>query len=288
MGPPRSGRDGRDGRGKNQPRPRTQPARPPAARRSPTPARGLGGEQVEGRQAVRAVLAARRRRVRDIWLVDDVEASPILAEIRDLATSARVPIRPVSRERLQAEARTDAPQGVLAHADALPEADFEQLASRRRGGAAPFLVALDGVTDPHNLGALLRSAECAGVTGVLLPRHRAAHVTPAVTKAAAGAAEYVAMAVVPGLPSALAALKERGVWTVGLAADAPTSVFDLEVATEPVALVLGAEGRGLSRLVRQRCDLVVAIPQSGSTASLNVAAAGAIACFEIVRRRLTP
>ena len=177
------------------------------------------------------------------------------------------------------------PQGVLAQADPLPEAAFEDLARVRRGAAPPFLVALDGVTDPHNLGALLRSAECAGVTGVILPRHRAAHVTPAVTKAAAGAAEYVAMTVVAGLPSALGALKELGVWTVGLDADAPTSIFDLEVATEPVALVLGAEGRGLSRLVRQRCDLVVGIPQSGATSSLNVAAAGAVACFEIVRRR---
>jgi 23S rRNA (guanosine2251-2'-O)-methyltransferase len=196
-----------------------------------------------------------------------------------------VPVRPVSRERLLREARTEAPQGVLAQADPLPEAAFEDLARVRRGAAPPFLVALDGVTDPHNLGALLRSAECAGVTGVILPRHRAAHVTPAVTKAAAGAAEYVAMTVVAGLPSALGALKELGVWTVGLDADAPTSIFDLEVATEPVALVLGAEGRGLSRLVRQRCDLVVGIPQSGATSSLNVAAAGAVACFEIVRRR---
>jgi 23S rRNA (guanosine2251-2'-O)-methyltransferase len=218
-------------------------------------------------------------------MVDDAEMAPILAEIRDLALAARVPVRPVSRERLLREARTEAPQGVLAQADPLPEAAFEDLARVRRGAAPPFLVALDGVTDPHNLGALLRSAECAGVTGVILPRHRAAHVTPAVTKAAAGAAEYVAMTVVAGLPSALGALKELGVWTVGLDADAPTSIFDLEVATEPVALVLGAEGRGLSRLVRQRCDLVVGIPQSGATSSLNVAAAGAVACFEIVRRR---
>jgi len=116
-------------------------------------------------------------------MVDDAEMAPILAEIRDLALAARVPVRPVSRERLLREARTEAPQGVLAQADPLPEAAFEDLARVRRGAAPPFLVALDGVTDPHNLGALLRSAECAGVTGVILPRHRAAHVTPAVTKA---------------------------------------------------------------------------------------------------------
>src|SRR4051794_35593407 len=274
-----------------RPRPRPRRGGGPPPRRAGTPPRrpatdrGLGGEQVEGRQAVRALLAARRRRVRDIWMAEEAEASPILAEIRDLASAARVPIRSVSRDKLLAEARTEAPQGVLAHADPLPEADFEQMARARRGGAPPLLLVLDGVTDPHNLGALLRSAECAGVTGVVLPRHRAAHVTPAVTKAAAGAAEYVPLAVVPGLPAALAALKELGVWTVGLDADADASVFDLEVATEPVALVLGAEGRGLSRLVRQRCDVIVSIPQRGVTQSLNVAAATSVACFEVARRR---
>lgn len=250
----------------------------------PAPKRGLGGEQVEGRRAVRELLVARKRRVRDVWVSEGLDDSPLLAEIAGLAEDARVPLRRVARARIDAEARTDAPQGVIAHAEPLAEVDIERLV-RTRSGRKPFLLALDGITDPHNLGALLRTAECAGVTGIVLPRHRAAHVTPTVAKAAAGAIEYLPMAVVPGLPAALAYLKGQGVWTVGLDADAEASLFGLEVATEPVALVLGAEGSGLSRLVRQRCDVVVSIPQLGSIDSLNVSAAGALACYEVARRR---
>ena len=275
----------------NRPRPRPGPrgrgpGRPTPRRpgQSQTDRRGLGGEQVEGRQAVRELLAARRRPVRDVWLAEGSDESLILTEIRDLALDNRVPVRAVSRGKLAGEARTEAPQGVLAHAAPLPESELADLIvpSAR---TAPFLIALDGVTDPHNLGALLRTAESAGATGVVLPRHRAAHVTPTVAKAAAGAIEYLPMAVVPGLPAALAELKQQGVWTVGLAADAPASLFGLELSSEPICLVLGAEGKGLSRLTRQRCDLLVAIPQRGRLGSLNVAAAATVACFEVARRR---
>lgn len=271
--------------------PRHQPGRPPPGagppgqRRGPPDRRGLGGEQVEGRRAVRELLAAGARRVREVWMSEGLDASPLLAEIVDLAAARRVPVRTVGRQRLAAAAATEAPQGVLARAAPLPEADLDALV-RPAGDRAPFLLALDGVTDPHNLGALLRSAECAGATGGVLPRHRAVHVTPAVTKAAAGAIEHLPLAVVPGLPAALVELARAGVWTVGLDAGAERSLFDLPLGPEPVALVLGAEGSGLSRLVRQRCDVLVGIPQRGALSSLNVAAAGAIACFEVARRRI--
>jgi len=249
--------------------------------------KGVGGEQVEGRQAVRELLVADRRRVRDIWLVEDVEPAPILDDILELAREARVTVKRVSRTQLDHAARSDSPQGILAHAQPLADVDLDVLA-RPRDGVAPFLVAVDGVTDPQNLGALLRTAECAGATGVVLPRHRAAHVTPTVTKAAAGAIEHLPVALVGGMPSALRRLKELGVWTVGLDGAGDASVFGLAVATEPVALVLGAEGKGLSRLVRERCDVLAAIPLRGRLASLNVSAAAAVACFEVAKRRLTP
>jgi 23S rRNA (guanosine2251-2'-O)-methyltransferase len=175
---------------------------------------------------------------------------------------------------------------VLAHAEPLVPAELERLAQRRRDGAPPFLLVVDGVTDPQNLGALLRTADSAGVTGVVLPRHRAVHVTPTVAKAAAGAVEHVPLALVAGIPAALQVLASAGVWTVGLDGDAGQTLFDLDLATEPVALVVGAEGSGLSRLVRQRCDVLVAIPQLGALSSLNVGAAGAVACYEVARRRL--
>lgn len=246
--------------------------------------RGLGGQVVAGRHAVRELLAAGRRPTREVWFGDGLDPAPILDEIAALAARAGVPVRRVPRLKLERLADTEAPQGVVARAAPLPEADLTDLATGR-AGVTPFLVALDGVTDPHNLGAVLRSAESAGATGVVIARHRAAHVTPTVTKTAAGAIEHLPIAVVPGLPTALAELARRGVWTVGLAGDAPASIFDLTVADGPICLVLGAEGAGLSRLVRQRCELVVGVPRVGKTESLNVAAAAAVACFEIARRR---
>ncbi|MEO6121417.1 MAG: 23S rRNA (guanosine(2251)-2'-O)-methyltransferase RlmB [Acidimicrobiales bacterium] len=247
-------------------------------------AQGLGGEQVEGRRAVRELLAAGRRRVRAVWVSDELPPSALLADIGDLAASQRVPVRSVSRGRLAAMARTDAPQGVIAEADPLPEADLDDLAIGLPG-VTPFLLLLDGVTDPHNLGALIRTADAAGVTGVILPRHRAVHVTPTVAKASAGAIEHVPLALVAGLPTALRDLKAKGVWIIGLDAAGDTSLFDLPVAVEPVALVVGAEGPGLSRLAKTRCDLVVRIPQGGQLGSLNVSVAGALACYEVARRR---
>jgi 23S rRNA (guanosine2251-2'-O)-methyltransferase len=238
---------------------------------------------------VAELLAARRRPVTDVWMAQELDPAPILDRIQKLAGDSRVPVRRVSRARLDAEAATDAPQGVLAHAQPLPEANFDDLCRPRppgENGPKPFLLALDGVTDPHNLGALLRSAEAAGATGAVLARHRAVHVTPTVAKAAAGAIEHVPMAIVAGMPAALARAKELGCWVVGLAADGDQSLFDgLPVADEAIVVVVGAEGAGLSRLTRARCDLVVSIPMRGRLGSLNVSAAGALALFEVSRRR---
>jgi len=240
--------------------------------------------QVEGRQAVRELLLAGRRKVHEVLIAEDVDRAEVLEDIAELAEDLRVPVRQISRKRLDAESHTEASQGVVAHAAELPEADLDDLV-RPSGGTAPFLLALDGVTDPGNLGALIRTAECAGVSGVVLPRHRAVHVTPTVTKAAAGAVEHVPIALVGGLPTALSRLRDAGVWVVGLDASADQSVHDLQIHDQPVCLVLGAEGSGLSRLVRQRCDEVVSIPLKGQLGSLNVSVAGAVACYEIVRQR---
>lgn len=239
---------------------------------------------MEGRRSVRELLATSPTRAIDLWVAEDLDPSALVDEIIGLAVNRGVPVRRVVRARLEAEARTDAPQGVLAHARALQPVELEGMA-KARGGGVPFLVVVDGVTDPHNLGALLRSAACAGATGVVVAKHRAANVTPTVAKAAAGAIEHLPMALVPGIPTALARLGQAGVWTIGLHAGAEHSIYALDLAAQPVALVLGAEGRGLSRLARQRCDVVVAIPQHGSLPSLSVSAAGAVACFEVARAR---
>jgi 23S rRNA (guanosine2251-2'-O)-methyltransferase len=245
----------------------------------------LGGEQVEGRQAVRELLLAGTRRVREVWVASDLDDNEIVADIVEIAKAERVPVQYVARKRLEASARTDAPQGVIAHADGVPEAELATLI-KRGPGRVPFLVAVDGVTDPGNLGALLRCCDGAGVHGVVLPRHRAVHVTPTVAKAAAGAVEYVPMAMVGGLPSALTTMKDAGIWIVGLDDAAERDLFDIgDLAAEAICLVMGAEGAGLSRLVRERCDMVVSIPMLGRLSSLNVSAAAALATYEVARAR---
>jgi len=261
----------------------TRPDAPPRK-----PDKTLGGEQIEGRQAVRELLIAGKRKVREIWVATDLDENDVIGDITALARNERVQLFEVNRRKIDAVARSESHQGVIAFAAPLPEADFAEFL-KRRPGKPPFLVAVDGVTDPGNLGALLRCCDGAGVDGVVLPRHRAVHITPTAAKAAAGAVEHVPMAVVGGLPAALARIKDAGIWVIGLDDAADRSLFELgDLAAEGVCLVLGAEGAGLSRLARERCDMVVSIPMLGRLSSLNVSAAAALACYEITRARTGP
>ena len=221
----------------------------------------------------------------EVWVAEDQDPSPQLDEIERLATRRGVKMLSVGRRRIESVARTYSSQGVIARAAPLEEVSLEDLCAGS-SGAEPFILMLDGVHDPQNLGSLLRSADCAGATGVVLARHRAAHITPAVTKVAAGAVEHLRIGVVPGIPNALRTVEELGLVSIGLDPQAEQSIFDFgEEANGPVALVLGAEGRGLASLTRRRCTTLARIPQHGALESLNVAAAGAIACFELARRR---
>jgi 23S rRNA (guanosine2251-2'-O)-methyltransferase len=243
---------------------------------------GLGGTQIEGRQAVRELLRAGKRKVHELLLAERMEETAVLAEIIDLAGDMRVSVREVSDLKLMNEARTEAPQGVVAFADPVEEVPLDSLMA---SDPVPFLLVLDGLTDPGNLGAILRTAEGAGVTGIVLPRHRSVRLSPTAVKAAAGAVEYLPIAHVGGIPTALSDLKDAGIWCIGLAGDASDQLFDIKVANEPIALVLGAEGKGISRLAQKRCDQLVSIPLTGALESLNVSVAAAVASYEIVRRR---
>jgi 23S rRNA (guanosine2251-2'-O)-methyltransferase len=286
-GPSRSGTSrsasGRGGPGRSGPgRSGDRPGQRPAKRSGP---RGLGGEQIEGRQAVRELLLAQSRPVTEILLADDLEGDPAVADIVELAAAERVAVSYVARRRLESLCRSEAPQGVMATAAPLSDVTLSEVIEQHR--TAPlFVVAVDGVTDPGNLGAILRSCEGAGVDAVVIPRHRAVHVTPTVAKAAAGAIEYLPIAMVGGLPAALERLREAGVWIVGFDDGADRTVFEIgDLANEAICVVLGAEGAGLSRLVRERCDVVVQIPMRGRLSSLNVSAAAALATYEVVRHR---
>ncbi len=255
----------------------------PAGQRRRDP-NDLGGDRVEGRQAVVELLRAGRRRVSEVVVAEEADESFIVSEILDLAREDHVSVVRMPRKKLDSLALTEAHQGVLATAAPLRAVELEEMLEGH--GSAPFLLVLDGVTDPGNLGAILRTADVAGVTGVVLPRHRAVRITPAAAKSAAGAIEYLPIALVGGLPNAITQMAQAGIWSFGLDASARESIFATTAdLAGPTALVLGAEGTGLSRLVGERCDQLVSIPQTGHLDSLNVANAAAIACFEVVRRR---
>jgi 23S rRNA (guanosine2251-2'-O)-methyltransferase len=245
----------------------------------------LGGEQVEGHHAVHELLAAGRRVTHRVWVVGAHAKSGPIGPLVQLAHDLGVQVLFKNAEDLMQVARTGAPQGVVAWADPVVPVPLGPLIAASSPERPQFFLVLDGVSDPGNFGSLLRSAACAGVEGVVVAYHRSAALTPAAVKAAAGAVEHVPIALVPGIPAALQQLTRAGIWSVGLDPGGKEELWRTTLLEGPVALVLGSEGRGLSQLVRQRCDLLARIPQSGPLASLNVAAAAAVACFEVARQR---
>jgi 23S rRNA (guanosine2251-2'-O)-methyltransferase len=243
-------------------------------------------QQIEGRRPVIEALRSKRE-IAEILIAQGTKPGGAIAEIVRLARSRGVPIRELPKRQLEEMAQSRNSQGVIAAA----AADFgyasltEVIESAQRTPPA-LILALDGVTDPQNLGALARSAEAAGAHGMVVPRRRVAPVTPAAEKASAGALEYLPVAQVANLARALEELKEAGVWIAALDEDAPTAIYELD-GTMPLCLVIGGEGEGVSRLVAERADLRVGIPTVGRVQSLNASAAGAIALFEIKRQRAT-
>jgi 23S rRNA (guanosine2251-2'-O)-methyltransferase len=232
-------------------------------------------EQVYGRRAVREALRGRRE-VLELWATERaVAAEPWL---REREGGVRVHVKP--ERELSEEARTRDHQGVLAFCEPYPYADAYELAGVER----PLLVCLDQVSDPHNLGAVCRSAEGAGATGVVLPAHGSARVTAAVCRASAGAVEHLPVAVVTNLARYLTEVKRDDLWAYAASGDAPVSMWDADLSGG-VALALGAEGRGLRPLVRRACDAAVAIPLAGQVESLNVSVAAALLLYEAVRQR---
>lgn len=244
--------------------------------------KGLGGDHVEGRQAVRELLLAGNRRVHEVLMIEDLDPAGILDDITELSIEMNLAFKLMNRRRFESEALTQSHQGVLARAQPLSESELDDLIL----APGAFLLVLDGVTDPGNLGAMLRTAECAGITGVVLPKHRAVHITPTAAKNAAGAIEHLPMALVGGVPRAIARMQELGMLTIGLDDGGTSSIFELDIAPDVgVAIVMGAEGDGLSQLAAKRVDYLANIPMKGRLNSLNVAMASAVACFEVVRRR---
>ena len=241
-----------------------------------------------GIHAVRVLLKRSPERLQRLLLLarrDDRR----LRELRELAERARVPVATVDEAQLAALAGGGRHQGALAvltpdigRVDGDPETRLEVALAAASG--SPLLLVLDGVQDPHNLGACLRTADAAGVCAVIAPRDRAAGLTPVARKVAAGAAETVPFIAVVNLARTLRALRERGIWIIGTDDQASSSLYEADLAG-PTALVLGSEGEGLRRLTRECCDRLVAIPMAGAVESLNVSVAAGVLLYEAVRQR---
>jgi 23S rRNA (guanosine2251-2'-O)-methyltransferase len=238
------------------------------------------GDSVEGVHAVAAALAAGRLRTLHVErsrLRND-EVGPIVAAARIAGIDV------VLEDDVRPLAATAAPQGVVAHARPIPFLDLDELVHLND---PPVVLVLDHLEDPRNIGAIARSALAAGVPGMVVSTRRAGPIGATAFKAAAGALEHVRVATVSSIPEALRRLSKAGLWLVGLAGEAGTSLWNLDLLTEPVAIVVGAEGSGLHRLTAERCDVLVEIPMAGGVESLNASVAASLAMFEVARARTT-
>lgn len=252
-------------------------------RRPAAPAPEETEGQLEGRNALQEALKSGR--TIDKVFIAAGETDGALQRLAAQAKEAGAVVVPVDRRKLDNMSFTHAHQGVIAlaaaHSYYTIDDILEEAASR---GEAPLIVICDELSDPHNLGAILRSAECAGAHGVIIPKRRSVGLTATVAKASAGAMEYMKVARVTNLSSAIAELKEKGVWVYATAADSAVSLYQADL-TGPAAIVIGSEGDGISPLVRKNCDVTVSVPMRGKINSLNASAAASILLYEAVRQR---
>ena len=239
---------------------------------------------IEGRNAV--IEALRSGETIDKIYLAKGETDKTLGHIASRAREKGIVVVVADRRKLDGMSRTHAHQGVIALAAMREYVSVQSLLdAATEKGEAPLLVVCDEISDPHNLGAILRTAECAGAHGVIIPKRRSAGLTAIVGKTSAGAVSYMPVARVSNLPATLEELKKKGVWVYGTAAEGTTSLYDADLKG-PAAIVIGSEGSGMGRLVREKCDFLVSIPMKGHISSLNASAAAAILLYEAVRRRM--
>ncbi|MCQ4300739.1 23S rRNA (guanosine(2251)-2'-O)-methyltransferase RlmB [Pseudomonas songnenensis] len=240
-------------------------------------------EKIYGLHAVEALLRHHPKRVKQVWLAEG-RGDPRVQVLIELAAQARVSVGQCERREMDAWVE-GVHQGVVA--DVSPsqvwgEAMLEELLDRADG--PPLLLVLDGVTDPHNLGACLRTADAAGALAVIVPKDKSATLNATVRKVACGAAEVIPLVAVTNLARTLEKLQQRGLWVVGTAGESEQSLYDQDL-TGPIVLIMGAEGRGMRRLTREHCDYLVRLPMAGSVSSLNVSVATGVCLFEALRQR---
>ena len=238
---------------------------------------------IEGRSAV--IEALRTETAIDKIYIAKGETDKTLGHIASKARDRGIVVVEADRRKLDHMSRTHAHQGVIALAAVREYVSVQSiLEAAAEKGEAPLLVVCDEISDPHNLGAILRTAECAGAHGVIIPKRRSAGLTAVVAKTSAGAVSYMPVARVPNMAALLKDLKKQGVWVFGTAAEGTTTLYDADLKG-PAAIVIGSEGDGMSRLVTENCDFLVSIPMKGQISSLNASAAAAILLYEAVRQR---
>ena len=238
---------------------------------------------IEGRNAVIEAYRAGRP-IDKLFILDGCQDGPILTIKRE-AKAKQTPVKFVTKERLDQLSETGKHQGVIAYAAAYEYATVEEiLDNARQKGEAPFLFLLDNIEDPHNLGAIIRTANLAGAHGVIVPKNRAAGLTAVVAKTSAGALNFTPVARVTNLAKTIEELKKEGIWFV-CADMGGTTMYDLNLKG-PIGLVIGNEGEGVGRLVKEKCDMVASIPMKGDIDSLNASVAAGVLAYDIVRQRL--
>lgn len=238
---------------------------------------------IEGRNAV--IEALRAGASIDKIFIQKGETDKTLGHIASTARAAGVVVVDADKRKLDFMSRTHAHQGVIALASVREYVSVEDILNiAREKGENPLIVVCDEISDPHNLGAIIRTAECAGAHGVIIPKRRSAGLTSIVGKTSAGAVSYVPVARVPNIPALLEQLQKEGVWVFGTAAEGTTTLYSADLKG-PAAIVIGSEGEGMTRLVREKCDFLVSIPMKGKISSLNASAAAAILLYEAVRQR---
>ena len=239
--------------------------------------------KIEGRNAVLEAFRAGKT-IDKVYILDGCQDGPVRTIVREAKKHDTI-LNFVSKERLDQLSETGKHQGVIAVAAAYHYAEIEDLLERAaQKGEPPFLILLDNIEDPHNLGAIIRTANLAGAHGVIIPKRRAAGLTPTVAKASAGAINYTPVAKVTNLSNTIKELKEAGMWFV-CADMGGTDMYDLNL-TGPIGLVIGNEGDGVSKLVKEQCDMIASIPMKGDIDSLNASVATGVLAYEIVRQRL--
>jgi len=238
---------------------------------------------IEGRNAVIEAYRAGRP-IDKLFILDGCQDGPILTIKRE-AKAKQTPVKFVTKERLDQLSETGKHQGVIAYAAAYEYAEVDDiLEAARKKGEPPFIFLLDNIEDPHNLGAIIRTANLAGAHGVIIPKNRAAGLTATVARTSAGALNYTPVAKVTNLAKTIEELKKEGLWFV-CADMGGTTMYDLNLKG-PIGLVIGNEGEGVGRLVKEKCDMVASIPMKGDIDSLNASVAAGVLAYEIVRQRL--